>query len=258
MWKLFLLTSEAAAFSMHVIGDWGRRGQFSQVAIANKMRSIAHDAVLSVGDNFYPDGLQTNEDEQIRESWLDIYSPDKPWYVALGNHDYHGNVNAQIAIDNPYWHMPSKVYNFSIQDHTFVVMDSTKIDKLQIDYVDSLLEHAGKYKWIVCHHPIVTAGWHHDVDRKYQDDLATLYRKHGVKAIISGHDHNLQYLEWNGIRQIISGAGSSTYHVQYPQEGHKFFESTPGFVNMLFSEDNVLVTFLNEDSELYTVYIPLE
>ena len=43
-------------------------------------------------------------------------------YVALGNHDYHGNVQAQIDINNPYWNMPAKVYSFDIPNHTFVVL----------------------------------------------------------------------------------------------------------------------------------------
>lgn len=260
MWKLIslFLPCNAVAFSVHVLGDWGRRGQFSQMTIADKMRSIPHDAVISVGDNFYPDGLQTNQDEQIRESWLDIYSPDKPWYVTLGNHDYHGNVQAQIDIEHPFWYMPDKVYSFNIEKHTFVVLDSTVMDDLQVKYADSLLEQAGKYKWIVCHHPIVTAGWHNDVDRQYQDNIVTLYHKHQVQAIISGHDHTLQYLEWNGVRQIISGAGSSTYYVQYPQEGLKFFSANPGFASMIFSEDSVTVKFYSSTLELFSVYIPLE
>ena len=103
----------------------------------------------------------------------------------------------------------------------------------------------------------MTAGWHHDVGRKYQDDIVTLYRKHEVKAIISGHDHNLQYLEWNGVRQIISGAGSSTYYVQYPQEGLNFFSATPGFVSLIFSEDSVRVKFYSSTLELFSEYIPL-
>jgi len=252
------LPCNALAFSVHVLGDWGRRGQFSQVAIADKMRSIPHDAVISVGDNFYPDGITSSDDEQIRESWLNIYSPDKPWYVALGNHDYHGNAEAQLEIDEPYWNMPDKVYNFTIKEHTFVVMDSTVIDDLQIKYVDYLLANtAGKYKWIVAHHPIVTAGYHNKVEHDYRIQMSTLYHKHGVNAIISGHDHNLQYLEWNGIRQIISGAGSWTYHVQYPQEGLKFFNVKPGFVNMDFFKNKVTLTFIGETSELYKVNIPL-
>lgn len=257
MWKLIslVLPLKASSFSIHVIGDWGRRGQLSQLTIAERMHSLVYDAVISVGDNFYPDGLETNQDDHIRESWLDVYSPTASWYVALGNHDYHGNVSAQMTIVNPYWNMPNNVYDFSIQDHTFVVLDSTVIDEVQYRHVDELLTRAGPHKWIVAHHPIVSAG-HHDVERKYQDQMVSLYRKHGVLAILSGHDHSLQYLEWNGVRQIISGAGSSVEDIQYPQEGLQFFENKPGFVNMLFSKESVRVTFLGEASELFSVYIP--
>jgi len=262
MLRWFLFPSISTAFSLHVIGDWGRRGQFSQKIIAEHIRTMPHDAVISVGDNFYPDGLQTNTDDQIHESWLDIYMPERPWYVALGNHDHHGNVSAQISIDNPYWNMPYNVYDFTIGRHTFVVCDSTIFDDLQFQTVDRLLAAAvsdGQHTWIVTHHPIVSAGWHHaDIGRKYQDDLIGLYRQYNVNAIISGHDHNLQYLEWHGVRQIISGAGSSAYHVQHPQKGLFFFESNPGFVNMDFLEEKVVVTFFGETSDLYTLELPYQ
>ena len=150
--------------SIHILGDWGRRGQFSQRNVATMMASVPHGAVISVGDNFYPDGIQTSEDKQIRESWTDIYIPTKPWFVALGNHDHHGNVSAQMNIEHEYWNMPAAVYDFTIGEHTFIVADSTTIDGNQFKHIDILLNKVTTpYKWIVAHNPIVTAGWHHDV-----------------------------------------------------------------------------------------------
>lgn len=64
--------------SLHVIGDWGRNGQFSQREVAKKMQSIPHNAVISVGDNFYPDGLANSNDPAVKTSWSDIYNTSIP------------------------------------------------------------------------------------------------------------------------------------------------------------------------------------
>lgn len=237
--------------SLHIIGDWGRRGQFSQMDVARKMHEVPHDAVISVGDNFYPDGLTHAGDTQVQESWSDIYTLDKPWYVALGNHDHHGNVTAQQHIPHPSWNMPSAVYSFDIDDHTFVVSDSQKMDGDQLEHLDHLLSSGKENKWLVAHHPIVTAGWHHNVDPDYRSSLAHLCYKHDIVAIISGHDHNMQYLEWHGIRQVVSGAGSSAYHVQRPQEGLLFYDASPGFVNLDLKKRTI--TFWNTEEATFSV-----
>ena len=237
--------------SIHIIGDWGRRGQFSQVDVARQMHSVAHDAVISVGDNFYPDGLADAADPQVQESWSDIYAVDTPWYVALGNHDHHGNASAQQHIAHPMWNMPAAVYSFDVGEHSFVVADSQHLDGDQLRHLDHLLAASQTNKWLVAHHPIVTAGWHHNVGRDYRDSVAHLCLKHNVTAILSGHDHNMQYLEWRGIRQVISGAGSSAYHVKRPQEGLMYYDASPGFVNLNLKDR--LITFWDTKRQRYSV-----
>jgi len=238
------------ACSIHIIGDWGRRGQFSQIEVAERMETMHYDAVISTGDNFYPDGISHASDWQVYESWYDIYEPSVPWYVALGNHDHRGNVQAQTEIDVLHWNMPSSVYKFELCGHVFIVMDSTVVNQEQWEVVDKLLtETEFSNKWIVAHHPIFSAGWHHDVPQQYRDNMTDIYKKHNVNGIISGHDHDLQYIEVDGIRQIISGAGSSTYYTQSPQNGLKFFKATPGFVNMVIMANSVHFRYFEADQD---------
>jgi len=54
--------------------------------------------VISAGDNFYQHGLMGPEDQKFSDSFTDIYtapSLQKTWYT--GNHDYMGNVLAQLG-----------------------------------------------------------------------------------------------------------------------------------------------------------------
>ena len=237
--------------SLHIIGDWGRRGQFFQVEVADKMRNINHDAIISTGDNFYPEGISSASDPQIYESWFDIYKPEKPWYIALGNHDHRGNATAQTQIDLPYWNMPGSVYSQDICNHTFVFMDSDYVSGEQWDHVEHLLAEGAPNKWIVAHHPIYSGGFHYFVKDVYRDKMTELYKKYDVRGILSGHDHNLQYIEWNSVRQIVSGAGSSTYGARSPQEGVKFFSEEVGFLQLKIYEENIKLEFIGIDSTLF-------
>ncbi|XVF43467.1 hypothetical protein PTKIN_Ptkin02bG0042200 [Pterospermum kingtungense] len=57
------------------------------------------DFVISTGDNFYDNGLEGVYDPAFRESFTKIYtakSLQKRWYSVLGNHDYRGDVEAQL------------------------------------------------------------------------------------------------------------------------------------------------------------------
>ncbi|KAG5395033.1 hypothetical protein IGI04_024996 [Brassica rapa subsp. trilocularis] len=90
--------------SFLVVGDWGRRGSYNQSQVARQMgktgMNLNIDFVISTGDNFYDDGITSPYDCQFQDSFTNIYtapSLQKPWYNVLGNHDYRGNVDAQIS-----------------------------------------------------------------------------------------------------------------------------------------------------------------
>jgi len=55
---------------------------------------------LSLGDNFYKHGVESVQSARFRETWANVYSAsvfDSPWLICAGNHDYRGNIEAQIA-----------------------------------------------------------------------------------------------------------------------------------------------------------------
>lgn len=78
-----------------VVGDWGRQGTVNQTGVAKLMadvgRSKVPQFVISTGDNFYPNGLNSTDDKLFDLSFKSIYSGKAlqvPWYAVLGNHDY--------------------------------------------------------------------------------------------------------------------------------------------------------------------------
>src|SRR5580692_6262701 len=107
---LATLPAQARAPSLDfvVIGDWGRRGRWHQREVATQMgrtaATLGSQFVISVGDNFYENGVDSVTDPYWRTSFEQIYTDPAlmtPWYITLGNHDYRGNVEAQLAYSGP-------------------------------------------------------------------------------------------------------------------------------------------------------------
>jgi tartrate-resistant acid phosphatase type 5 len=113
--------AQAPALNFVVIGDWGREGCCQQAAVAEQMSkravAIGSQFVISVGDNFYENGVSSVTDPQWKTSFEDVYT--RPglmtkWHVILGNHDYQGTARpeAQIAYTrtDSRWSLPSPYY----------------------------------------------------------------------------------------------------------------------------------------------------
>ena len=93
--------------------------------------------------------------------------------------------------------------------------------------------------------------------------MITMAKGNDRLIFASGHEHSLQYIEHNGIKQIVSGAGSKTNPVALGQGG-KFAYGKQGFAVLdVFSDGSSEVKFYsaedNEPKMLYTtkVYAPL-
>ena len=57
------------------------------------------DFFVVTGDNFYFHGVKNVNDFRFFATYERVYSypsQQKKWYVVAGNHDYYGNVSAQI------------------------------------------------------------------------------------------------------------------------------------------------------------------
>src|ERR1700754_1430566 len=91
------------AMRFMAVGDWGRNGEYDQQEVAKQMGiwgvEHANDFVISVGDNFYPKGVVSETDPLFHYSFENIYTAHSlqcDWHVVMGNHDYHGDPDAQV------------------------------------------------------------------------------------------------------------------------------------------------------------------
>jgi len=134
-----------------MIGDWGGVGVRPyttpmQKANAKGMADWADKNnakfILGLGDNFYFDGIPSDEDdERFQKTWHDVYIKDKPslnvpWYLCAGNHDHKGNVSAQIEYTShdEFWNFPD--YNYKVS-HSWTEGDKTyTLDIILFDSVE--------------------------------------------------------------------------------------------------------------------------
>jgi tartrate-resistant acid phosphatase type 5 len=260
-----------------VVGDWGRDGNAHQREVAVQMgraaQSLASQCVFSVGDNFYEDGVQATSDPLWRSSFEAIYSAPSlqvPWYVALGNHDYRGNPQAQIdyATISQRWRMPSRYYKVSGSQigaphlDVFVIDTSPLVHKYrkdvhsaiaanvvgqdvpaQLRWLDEQLSRStAPWRLVIGHHTIYSGGSGHGDTPETTELIEPLLRKHGVQAYINGHDHDLQHIRRGGVDYLCCGAGSEVRPVQ-AVEGTLYCAARSGFAVLRSSLDSLSVEF---------------
>lgn len=280
------------AFNFLVMGDWGRDGLFGQDDVARQMGitadTINSQFVISLGDNFYPDGVKSIEDLQWSRSYETIYTAPalyNPWYVVLGNHDWQGNVDAQLLYDavSDRWTIPSRYYSeeFAIGDSTtalFVFLDTTPLadpdrgniypqsdrwdQSRQLHWADTTLANSeAQWKLVFGHHPIYMASSRYEDNVHLINNLLPILERHDVQAYFAGHDHNLQHLRHgeDSINYFVSGAGSLTRGINEDDEDALFLLRSAGFMAVSLNEAEMYVKVIDEDGELYYfVNIPRE
>ncbi len=282
--------AQAPALNFVVIGDWGREGCCQQAAVAEQMskRAVAIDSsfVISVGDNFYENGVSSVTDPQWKTSFEDVYT--RPglmtkWHVILGNHDYQGTgkPEAQIQYSQTHlrWSLPSPYYMRTEQladgtsaDFLFIDTNSyiqhyyrpgsnVHVDRTQPEQQFAWLENAlatsrAAWKIVVGHHQVYAATAPDDyVGNDMITRFAPLLDKYGVQAYINGHEHNLQHVRQGRVNYITCGAGSQTLPVQAPPD--QFASSRHGFMSMRLEQDTLGFSFIDDlGNTLYRAEVP--
>lgn len=98
--------------SFMVLGDWGRGGAKQgneNDKLATAQRDVAAamtqqkrpNFILTVGDNFYPNGVNSVTDKRWDDSFVNVYQglQTTNWYPALGNHDHETGSKAKAQLD---------------------------------------------------------------------------------------------------------------------------------------------------------------
>jgi len=269
------LPAQAAAETLNfvLVGDWGRRGHDNQRDVARQLGTTAAAInslfTVSMGDNFYENGVTGVDDPQWQASFEQIYTAESlqsPWKIILGNHDYRGSVQAQLdyAKTSPRWRLPARYYSetlalpdggraeiFYLDTSPFIKKYlGTKTDisgqdsQAQLDWLDAALQNStAAQKIVIGHHPIYAAlapdsyGEHDTPDLIAR--LDPVLRRHNIQIYINGHDHILQSVTLNGLTYVTNGAGSETYDATSPTIRGGFVSGSHGFMTVALSSQKL-------------------
>ncbi|SHI62213.1 Calcineurin-like phosphoesterase [Mesonia phycicola] len=285
------LQVEEDGLHFYVIGDWGRNGHFKQAEVADIMQQagfiLEPEFIISVGDNFYPNGIASVNDPYLKSSFEDIYYGSNlfcPWYVAIGNHGYRGNVQAQIDYSkiSQRWTMPDRYFKVekTLEDDKttakFIFLDTNTFED---DYYESEKyakvkeqDSSKQKKWlektlknstadwniVIGHHPLYTSGKRVNDEPYVRNHLEKIFEKYKVPAYFAGHEHDIQHLKPKKVftHHFISGAGSDVRPTG-ESDFTQFSKSEQGFLIVSLLPTKMLVQAVNWKGEItYKYEIP--
>jgi hypothetical protein len=210
---VFLTAASAQQTSLHnkpgtvkfaAIGDMGT-GDAMQLQTGvelTKMReTFPYEFVLMLGDNVY--GTQ-DFSKKFEIPYKTLLDQKVPFYAALGNHDDQN----EVAYKN--YNMNGKrYYSFDKGNAKFFVLDSTRIDRPQLEWLDKELSGSGsEWKIAYFHHPLYSTGGTHGPEVAVREVVEPLLVKYGVDVVFAGHEHFYERIKpQQGITYFISGAG---------------------------------------------------
>ena len=220
-----------------VIGDFGAATLGAphinnEAAVADLVKSWdtpneALDAIITVGDNNYPDGLSADIETNIGQFYGEyikghssFLGGDNRFFPSIGNHDY-GTHNCNET-GNPwpyknYFELPGNelYYDYVIGNAHFFVVDS---DCHQTDGVNAWSTQA---QWLETQmtnspHPWKIVYFHHapysSTNAGDSGYLQWDFKEWGATAIISGHYHIYERLQVDGLTYFVNGIGGNSLH----------------------------------------------
>jgi tartrate-resistant acid phosphatase type 5 len=272
------------------LGDGGE-GNDAQYKVADAMLAVCTaktddragcDFALYLGDNFYDDGVNSEDDEQFQTKFELPYADlGFLFYVVLGNHDYGSlslleyKADYEVAYGSTgasKWTMPDKQYTWAAEHVRFYALDTNSImlesiwgDSGQGDFVDGA-RSAATETWHIAlgHHPYLSNGQHGNAGEYEGYDWLPIANGETVKDFVddhlcgkmdlyfAGHDHNRQWLEPScGMELIVSGAAAKTTEL-VGRDAPTFYEdaSEPGFLWVQIEGDVFVGEFYDQDGNL--------
>ena len=262
--------------SFLAFGDSGTGGP-GQRRVAESMAKVIGanpvDFALMLGDNFYPDGLASASDPLFDQLFRDVYLKERfpfPFYITLGNHEYHRNAaaNLKLGARDARWKMPARRYAFTAplsdrESVLFLCLDTTAVDaparvtpdvdvRPPLEGVAEELAAARGAAWrfVFGHHAFLTSGAHGESEPMLKQ-LAPVLAAGKTDAYLCGHDHILESLSpVAGVPQIVSGGGGGwdrATPIVHVRRESLFRQTGGGFVRAEIRPD--AATFVFHDVE---------
>jgi hypothetical protein len=195
-----------------------------------------------------------------------------PYYPVLGNHEKDTDYYFE------FFNLPGneRYYEFSVGDVLFLVLDSEGSEfskpkyvkdsdffwsQYQRDYfvkqkawVENMLnvhKDAG-FVFAFFHQPLISVkGSRVEGAKQRRAFWGDIFERHGVQAVVSGHDHHYHRAEINGVQHITSGGGGAgLYDGDKLAPETKKFKKVNHFIRVDIDEDTATFTSKDLDGNL--------
>ena len=279
----------SGSLDLLALGDFGSADAI-QTSVSRAMIRYAGalgkptQGLLLLGDNFYgpmPGGVNS---PRWKSGFSEPY-PSKsfpgPCWAVLGNHDYHdtpGNEKAQLAYAafrdfKTRWTMPGKFYRVDLPADnpqiTFLMIDTNwksinsaihndvpcsmsdaEKDAQQAWLEKQLASSRAPFTVVIGHHPLYSDSKHGDTPQLVKQ-LGPLLEKSGVHLYLSGHDHDLQHLELEGLKTsfIISGGGGGRLYPHEKTRPNSVTIDSYGFSHLSVSNNRLIVRHIDPNGK---------
>ncbi len=190
------------------LGDYGS-GKKVAFEVADLIAQQKAHAVVTLGDNvYYETGFQT-----LVGNLYGDYLQHGAFFPAVGNHDY--TEGRGIKLFDRYFDFlrGHRWYSVSFDRVEFFLLDSTQALTLEESFEEqsawlerAVKESSAEWKIVVVHHPP------HSARARSQPEFRFPFDKWGVSMVMSGHDHTLQHLIFDGVHFVVNGIGGGSIH----------------------------------------------
>lgn len=190
-----------------IIGDTGTgsSAQYQVGAMMGKYHDIfPFQFVVMLGDNIYGSEKPKDYENKFERAYQKLLDNKVKFYASLGNHDQTTQVNYE-----PFNMDGKEFYRFTKGNVAFYALNSTYMDKRQIEWLESELAK-DTTAWKICffHHPPYSSGGKHGSENQLREIVEPIFVKYGVNVVLTGHDHFYERIKpQKGIYYFVSGGG---------------------------------------------------
>ena len=251
---VFAVTPPQQPVRVLAFGDYGdgtKAQQLVAAAMSRYHRERPFNFGVTLGDNFYPSGMDSPADPRWQTWWSALYDPlNIPFYATLGNHDWNqpNSPAAEILYtrESVSWRMPAAYYTFTAGAVQFFALDTDIISVAQLQWLSTELDRSSAtWKVVYGHHPIYSEGQHEDNNLKIEQLLPALQDRADV--YLAGHDHDMQHLKPEGrLHFFVAGSGGKLRTIE-PGPRSLFAKSANGFAVIEADARALTMTFVETD-----------
>lgn len=252
---LFSLKAAEQPVRVVAFGDFGTGSEAQKqvaAAVLKYHRQAPFDFGVTLGDNFYPAGMESPGDPRWATQWEQLYQPlGVKFYATLGNHDWgHPDSPAAEILysdKSQTWRMPSPYYTFTAGPAQFFALDTNRISEAQLIWLkEELSKSQAKWKIVYGHHHVYSAT--RGDNAELIGRLLPVLQAGGVDLYICGHDHNLQRLRpEGGVHFIVAGGGGAGSYELKEYERAIFKAQTHGFAALEVDARQLKVRLVGAD-----------